>query len=34
LHSLNPNKRLYPDKEYSLDEVKQILNVINVTIER
>ncbi|MNK86869.1 hypothetical protein D3C87_1067910 [compost metagenome] len=34
LHSLNPNKRVYPDKEYSLDEVKQIFNVINVTIER
>ncbi|RZJ64119.1 MAG: peptidase S24 [Flavobacterium sp.] len=34
LNSLNPNKRVYPDKEYSLDEVKQIFNVINVTIER
>lgn len=34
LHSLNPNKILYPDVSYPLDEVSQIFNVVKVSQDR
>ncbi len=34
LQSLNPDKSKYPDKSYSLDEMKQIFNVVHVSNER
>ena len=30
IHSLNPDKKTYPDKEINLCEVRQILNVVNM----
>lgn len=34
LHSLNPNKELYPDREMHLQDVFQIFNVVNVSQTR
>lgn len=34
LHSLNPNKELYPDVVYHLDEINQIFNVVKVSQDR
>jgi transcriptional regulator with XRE-family HTH domain len=33
-HSLNPDKEIYPDFKLHLDEVKQIFNIVNVSIPR
>jgi hypothetical protein len=33
-HSLNPNKKEYPDRLIDLREVKQIFNIVNVSIAR
>jgi len=33
-HSLNPNKDEYPDRVISLKDVKQIFNIVNVSIAR
>lgn len=30
IHSLNPDKKTYPDKEIKLNEVRQILNVVSM----
>lgn len=33
-HSLNPDKESYPDKDLSLDDVKELYNIIDVSIRR
>lgn len=33
-HSLNPDKNTYPDFDLHLDEIKQIFNIVNVSIPR